>query len=455
MKLRKLCSTVLTAVMVGSLLVACGSSDKAGSSAPENTETESTVEEVVESNEEEEASNESTEDVTITLEVGFTGDPLDAFRGVIDAFIAETGIQVDLVTPGSDYETVMKTRMASNDMPDVFITHGWSIARYKEYLTPLNSEAWFNNIEGSILPIISDDDGSIYVLPISQGINGLIYNKKVLEAAGVDPYAIKTMADFNAACESILRSGVTPLHIGAKDSWTTAGLLNVLAPAYFTSEGAMYPMGDALKGGSFDWDQYGSVVFEEIAGWLNNGYFNKDFVTADETATREALVDGNCAFILGGIDFINSAKTMNPDCELGVLPIPATVDGGKQEFLVGEGTCFGIWKDSKHMDQAKELLNYLAKADVAAQILEIDGQLPALSDVQVENQTYTKFKEAEVKFDGQLCYDNIFDREYLPSGMWSVMTDAVMEVFMEPSDTGVSAAVDLMKNNYNEKYEAK
>ena len=58
----------------------------------------------------------------------------------------------------------MKTRMASQDLPDVFETHGWSVARYSEYLMPLNEESWASRIDEAILPVISDKNDNIYVL---------------------------------------------------------------------------------------------------------------------------------------------------------------------------------------------------------------------------------------------------------------------------------------------------
>ena len=37
---------------------------------------------------------------------------------------------------------MMKTKMAANDLPDLWTTHGWSVNRYSEYLRPLNDREW-------------------------------------------------------------------------------------------------------------------------------------------------------------------------------------------------------------------------------------------------------------------------------------------------------------------------
>lgn len=394
------------------------------------------------------------EDVTLEMEIGYTDNALEQFKGIIDDFTAESGIGVELVTPGSDYETVMKTRMASGDMPDVFITHGWSIGRYKEYLLALNDQEWYQNEGTSIRSVIEDEEGNGYVLCVSQGVNGIEYNADVLAEAEVDPIEIKTMDDFMAACEKIKGIGVDPMFVGGKDYWTIATLMDDFAPVYFTSEGCAYPSTEALKDGSFDWESDGLVYFNVIKDMVNNGYFNEDFITADENQGFEALASGKCAFLTGGLS-LSRIKSYNQEANISVMPIPATSEGGKSQYQVGEGSAFGIWKDSEYTEEAKQLLAFLAKPETAARILTLDEQLPALMDTEVaDNITYVSFKESEDAYEGNICYDNLFDREYLPSGMWSVLSDAMMEVLMDPTDAGVETAAKLMQENYVEKMEA-
>lgn len=398
------------------------------------------------------AGEDAKKEQVLEVEVIYTGAPLDQFREILDAFTEESGIGIELVTPGSDYEAVMKTRMASGEMPDVFVTHGWSIARYKEYLTPLNEEAWVDRIDDPVLPIISDDDGSIYVLPVTQVTNGVVYNKTVLEEAGVNPGDIRTMEDFEEACEKIKAAGKTPLFVGGKDTWTAAVLFNAMAPAFYTTEGCKYPSVDALKDGSFDWTVTGKHVLEEIADLVAKGYLNTDLVTADNGATLTALGENACGFSTE----VEIVKVLNvaPDAQLGMIPIPCTTEEGKSQYMIGEGSCFGIWKDTEQMDAAKQFLEYLARPEVADKIMDLDGGLPALKDMNTENVTYQAFKESQELFGDDIYYDNLFDREYLPSGMFNADADAVIEVFMSPDAAGVEAGAEILQSNFQDKYTA-
>lgn len=439
----------MTAAIAVGMLTGCGEQQAAPAQENAVPQTENAAETGKEENETGNQAATASEQ-TLEVEVIYTGEPLEQFRGIMDDFTAQTGIGIELVTPGSDYEAVMKTRMASGEMPDVFVTHGWSIARYKEYLTPLNTEAWYGKIDESILSIISDDDEAIYVLPITQEVNGIVYNKTALENAGVKAEDIRTMEDFGEACEMVKNSGVAPIHIGGKDTWTAAVLYNAIAPAFYTAEGCRYPSGDALKDGSFDWDTNGGYALAEIAEMVEKGYFNADLITADNAATLTAIGEGTAAFNTD----VKIANVVNiaPEAQLGIMPIPSTSEDGKSEYMIGEGSCFGIWKDTEKMDAAKQLLSFLAEPETANRVMEADGGLPALEGMGTENVTYKAFVESQSAFEGDIYYDNLFDREYFPTGMFNAMADAVIEVFMDPGDGGVDAGVQQLKTNYLDKY---
>ena len=63
-------------------------------------------------------------------------------KNIIKDFTEETGIDVTIYNGGDDYESIMKTRMSSGDLPDMWVTHWWSLIRYSEYMMDLSSEAW-------------------------------------------------------------------------------------------------------------------------------------------------------------------------------------------------------------------------------------------------------------------------------------------------------------------------
>lgn len=116
---------------------------------------------------------------TIEIATYLSGETLDAYKKVIADFENETGVKVTLDEYGEDYESTMKTRMASNDLPDIFETHGWSLIRYKEYLTDLSGEPWAKDLNKAALGVIQDTDGKLYTLMAAGSCLGTAVNMKV------------------------------------------------------------------------------------------------------------------------------------------------------------------------------------------------------------------------------------------------------------------------------------
>lgn len=426
-------------------------------SGTDSSGSESTAEEAEAASEEESTSKEkdSAEGTTLEVAVDFGDIRLEEFKSVIADFEKETGIKVQLTAPGADFETVLKTRMASNDLPDVWTTHGWSVMRYSDYLMPLNDQDWYDSITEDAKKVITDEEGNIYVLPATVGISAVMYNADVLEAAGVVPEEIRTTADFEEACDRIKASGVTPIFIGGKEPSNGAGFINTyLLPMMLTNDGAAYPSAETLQDGTFDWQKTGTPVMQKFADYINKGYMNENYSTADTAEMQKALGEGKCGFIVRSILNLAVAKSYVPDANLGVLPVPYYEDGGKNMYQVGEGSCFGVWKDTKNKEAALQLLDYIATKNVIPGLCETEGSVPGLSGIDLGDSYATDAYYASIEqYEGSLIYDNVFDRQYFPSGMWSVMSEATTGIALAPSENGVKSAVSLLEENYIDKYE--
>lgn len=392
---------------------------------------------------------------TIELEYGITGEQMDVFMGIVQGFTDETGIGVTITQPGNAYENAMKTRMASGDLPDMWVTHGWSVMRYSEYMMPLEDQDWYGQINESLLPSITDEDGHIYVLPITEAVCGLIYNKDVVAAAGVDVTAIRTWEDFSAALETIKTSleDVTPLYMSCNDSAVNAYTLECMFPTFYTNSDIAESKADSLVEGSFDFTTEGLDAYELLAGWIDAGYFNKDALTADLTTAQKALGNGEAAFVFYSTECIPAMLTYCPDANIGVMPVPANGEAGSY-FGVGEGnaSCFGIWKDTDYEEECKQFLEYLARPENADLLAaEVDGGIPCLSTSEITDAyIYNAFKEAQSQFEGDLVYDNFFDRAYFPSGMWSVMDDSMDLLFDGNAQDNILPAAEMIQTNYED-----
>lgn len=174
--MKKILALILAALMVLTMF-ACAAKTEPAKEAEQTTTTEPAEETTPE--ETAPAAEETTEEPAVggTISVfatSYTDAKLEVFQEIINDFMAETGVQVDLITPGSEGEAQLKTMMASNSLPDVWMTHGWSLLRYSEYLKVVNDQPWFDSIDkDSLAGVMADENGNFYALGMSMSISGL------------------------------------------------------------------------------------------------------------------------------------------------------------------------------------------------------------------------------------------------------------------------------------------
>ena len=394
----------------------------------------------------EEGNTQKNEDITLTFMTNKVGAAGEALEKVCKDFTAETGIKVEFSAPGNNYEELMKTKMAANDLPDLWTTHGWSVGRYGEYLRPLNDQAWVKDIAQSIKPVITDtkNKDNIYVLPVDMDVAGIVYNVDILKQVGVNVDDLKTWNEFEVALGKIKDAGFIPIHFGGKDSWTIGQYFDWVAPSFYTTNDNNNSRKELLDG-TFDWNKWGEVagLFDK---WNNAGYFNVDSLTSDYATATKSLGEGKVAFEFYGNYAINDALKTNKDAKLGFMPIPAKDASDKPTLIAGEDIAIGVNKDTKQEEAALKLLNYFAKPEVMKEISTISA-LPAglngvNSDTGMAKEYYEKYKDVKT-----IPY---FDRAFLPNGMWDDMCIGGAGILAKQDDA-VNKAIIQMKQSYEDK----
>ena len=419
------------------MLGGCGSS--ASTDDTEASTKTAVSEEAVQEISEETGTSETTENdfsepVTVSFFSTETDTALEALTTLIDNFNAENeyNITVELSTP-SDYETVLRTRMASNSLPDIFGTHGWAVRRYAEYLYDLSNESWAQYVDDGIRDIITDSEGKLCVLPIGQALEGIQFNADVLETYGIDPAGLDTWDEFLDALRQIRDESngeVVPLYLAGSDSSVTGFFTNsLLAVNVGGNEEANAAA--LLNGEEFDWS-YVERVLQAYKDLADEGLLNEGYLTAQVPDMIEAIATGKCAFIFLGTQVMEAATAVNPDLEWGFLPYPAMTELGAEDpaFVNGEQGTYGIWKDSPNLEAARKVLEYLAMPENVAYYCNESVKPAGLSNVELDlgsqNEYYEIFSDA--KAVGQ------FDRTYLPNGVFSVLSDAQAKVLMGSVD---------------------
>lgn len=380
---------------------------------------------------------------------------VDQLKDILGVYAEETGVKVEVVVNGSDHESIMKTRMASNDMPDFFTTHGWSTIRYNEYTMDLSGQSWIENLDAGVKNIITDSEGKVCTMPLTHWTYGIVFDQEVMDANGIDPYSISTWDEFYAVCDQLKANGVTPFAYGVKDS-SLGGFMEMMN-SFYTIETAPYAANEELLDGTFDFTA-NTQLLEMLAEIYDRGYFNEDIFTADATVALQYLGTGDYAFKLwGSVSDIGSLERYFPDRTYGIIPIPAVVEGGKCAYTDGEGTAIAISNNTEYPEECLAVLEYLAQPENVEAYVTVCGGLPGFTNVDMEGvKSIDAYSKSMEKYGDSVTASNFFDREYLPNGMWNSMHEACVEMYNNEVGTAkdhVADAAEILQDAYETLYE--
>lgn len=436
-KITKYAGALLAAAVAAGSLAGCQ-----GSSEPKEAAATQTQDSAAQSGQETQGSQAAGAGLSGELEIVTNADEqtFNAVNSIFQKFMEENpGVKISYTTQGSDYEQLMKARMASNDLPDIFATHGWSVARYSEYLRPLNDQPWFGIVEEAFKRNIENADGQIFVLPLNMDQGGLMYNKTLLAELGIE--IPKTWDEFMAACQLAKDKGYTGVFIAGKDSRQPANLMDIAATTFLAScEDKGYTA--QLADGSFDWNNW-TPVSQLLMDLKAKGYLNVDCVTCDPVDAAPRMAENNILFLMSSSpDLIGQAQEINPEAQYGMAPIPALNDSYEPAFCGGEREAYGIWKDTENEALCLALLNYLAKPENVKIVCEASGKRPAIQNVSPDLGSVA---EDYATYADTAIYP-FFDRVYLPNGMWSTMKTIGSALIGE--EMTVEESVQTMQADY-------
>ncbi|BBI35733.1 ABC transporter substrate-binding protein [Cohnella abietis] len=268
--------------------------------------------------------------------------------------------QVDTV----NYATVLKSRLAAKADVDIIGLHatqeelGW--AAQNNSLIDLSGAPYLDNIMPAAVQA-GTVDGKVYAFAQGTYAIGVWYNKGIFEQAKVE---IPTnWTDFLAAAEKIKQTGVAPLVISGKDTWTTS---YYTMPQWIELETEQSALITKLKTGEAKWtDPEFTNAYKQVEELVNKGYFlnGKGAVGITYDQAVLALQQGKAAMWIMGSWAIDKFEADFKDINVGVFPYP-TNDASKQTVVpqVSDALLSGIaW--SKHQDAVKKFIEFSASVE--------------------------------------------------------------------------------------------
>ncbi len=252
---------------------------------------------------------------------------------------ANPGIKVEVETrpQGGDGDNIVKTRLSTGDMADVFNYNTGSLLQQinpEQNLQPITNEPYLSNITESFKPVVTSGS-EVYGVPFSTGMAGaVLYNKKVYEKLGLS-VPPKTWDEFMENSRKIKDAGIAPIIQSYQTTWTSqlfvlGDFANVVTadpnfPADYTANKAKFATNAAAVKG-----------FEHLEEAGKAGLFNEDFASTTYQQAQDMLINGEGAQYPILSFALNNIKVTYPDKlnDLGLFPLPGGDDASKNKLTV-------------------------------------------------------------------------------------------------------------------------
>ena len=348
-----------TTVAFASVLVACGNSSSSSSSVTEveffsqKPEMQATLQEIVDDY------NKSQDEVKVKL------------------------------TSVPDAGTVLKTRIANGEAPDVINIYpqnadfkGWAADGQFVDLTD-ESDILGNLNEGAAEAYAVDS--KIYNVPLTTNVSGIYYNKDAFAELGIE--VPKSLAEFQDIVKKIKDDGQTPFAEALGDPWTVNGFAQL---AWIQSAGSPQAANDYLR-----FSDKGAIKSDEVtknvAAYLDllagNGQSNSDGALYADTVA--VFAEGKALMMANGSWALTVIKQQEPDFEVGFFPMPGLTADAPVMTVGAADMAVSISADSENIDASKDFVKYLSSTKAMQKYYDVDGSPTSVKGVETEG----KFEE--------------------------------------------------------------
>ncbi len=280
-------------------------------------------------------------------------------------------ITVDVETrpQGTEGDNIVKTRLSTGDMTDVFQYNSGSLFQAlapQKNMADVTGEAFAGRLDDNFRTTVTADE-KVYGAPFGNFMAGaMLYNRDVYAKAGLQ--VPKTWDEFMANNAKLEAAGVDPVIQTYGDTWTSQLFIlgdyhNVEAavPGWagqYTKNQAKYATTPAAKAG-----------FDHLQQVHDAGYVNKDYASAKLTDGLTKLAKGEGAQYPILSAMVSQLIADNPGSEnkIGLYAIPGT-DAAKNGLTVWSPSAVYIPSSATgaKLDAAKKFLDFIASPEGCA-----------------------------------------------------------------------------------------
>ncbi|MBR2042785.1 MAG: ABC transporter substrate-binding protein [Clostridia bacterium] len=309
--------------------------------------------------------------------LNFKPEVATVYEKIADAYEAETGIKVKVVTAAANtYEQTLKSEIAKSDAPTIFQVNGpIGFRAWKDYCADITDTKFYQFLSDKTLAITEND--RVYAVPYVVEGYGIIYNDEIMQRYFALPNKkstlnsakdIKSFADLKTVVEDMTANkeelgieGVfASTSLAGGEDWRWQSHL-ASVPFYYEMR-EMHADTDPIVAAT----QIGEVAFKYAENfknifdlYINNSLTDKNLLGSKSVNDSMAeFATGKCAMVQNGtwawsqISEVNGNKVKAEN--IGMLPLYMGIDG-EEHYGLCIGTENYLAINSKASEEQKKL----------------------------------------------------------------------------------------------------
>jgi raffinose/stachyose/melibiose transport system substrate-binding protein len=291
-------------------------------------------------------------------------------------------VKYDQKPGGADGDNIVKTKLATGDMDDVFSYNSGSQIQGDhpdERLVDLSGESWAKGVTKEFKASTAGNvKGAFYGAPFGTSFSGgILYNTKVFDKLGLKPPT--TWDEFISVAQKIKASGTTPIIQSFGDTWTSQ--LFVLADfANISAKDPGWAKGyTANKADSKYAKQPALAGFQHTEDVFKQGLVNADYASLTNVNALKMLATGQGAMYPMITSVLPNIQQSNPDQlnDVGYFAMPSSIDGVAPHMTVWEPNAYYIPKTTTgdKLAAAKKFLAFAFTKQGCE--IQVKAQLPS------------------------------------------------------------------------------
>ena len=317
-------------------------------------------------------------EVTLSVLIDNNAETISSMAALTAAYTAahpDVTFDIEQRPGGAEGDNIIKTRLATDEMADIFNYNSGSLfqaLKPETSLADLTGLAGQANVLDSFKTVVTAPDGTVRGVPFGPAMGGgIFYNRKIYAELGLS--VPKSWAEFMANNEKVKAAGLVPVIQTYKDTWTSqlfvlSDYFNVQAEvpnfaADYTANAAKYATTPAAVRG-----------FSYLEDVFKAGLLNEDFGAATFDDGMRMVATGEGAHYPMLTFGVGTVKQNNPEYlgDLGFFAQPGP-DAAKNGLTVWMPAGLYLPAGGANETEALKFLDFVASVDGCNTMIAASG----------------------------------------------------------------------------------